>query len=417
MQTDLSDEALLELMTAQPNYMAPDLYDAELDQLITERGREAARARKEIAVWAVIVVVMLSVITGFAAAFTNGQIAYQVLCFIYLAYFAIGYIGGMYRAKQVTNSYKSGRHDLTAKLLPGAVWWNSLWYPWTVQHLLKCQQIELELLLSESRVLELEAHSRFIMALFNPTKLKKSRYITRLQNNLWLSNMFAGRYREAADGFNSCDLNKIEKMMRPVLLNNLAFCQVKSGDPRAAQETLSRAFAEIANQKQSKVRPNLTYIQALACLEQNDLPGTEAALEKAKSLAEKLNGSELKAACMVIEGKLLCKQQRYDESAMFFKSAIEIFSSTDNPHFLNLCYAMHYYAQMLLESGNQKSALSIARKIMEYVASYQQREENTYERLKQRLRDSSKIRTASDLLTTSHREPLIELGTLNISDH
>lgn len=408
----MNDEELLQLLSERPNYKAPELYDAELDALITERSRQTVQLRKERYIWIIIASATLGGLAGFTGVYTGGSIPYSVIIWLILAYCGFGYVVGLQRAAAVTKSFNSGRHDLTAKLLPGAVWWNTKWYPVTTQQLLKCQHIELQMLIHEGRILELEAHSRFLMVQASASKAWSKRFLPRLQNNLWLCYMFAGRYREAADGFVSFDTNKVEQMMRPIILINLALCQVKGGDAHAAQETLNKAFAEIGNKPQDQLRSRLQYIQASVYLEQDDLPGAEAALEKARPLAEKIASRELQAECMVLTGRLLRKQKRYDEAALFFKSAIEIFSSTDNTHFLGLCFAMHYYAQMLLESGDEKAALKLVRKIVDYLDSYQKREENTMERLKHRLRESTSIRCVSDLLTTSERAPLLELGTI-----
>lgn len=413
MQSDLTDDELLKVLKSRPDYFAPNIYDDELDKLITERGLQTARLKKQKFLWIMIVGLVLGALAGLFVVFTALPLTYPTLALFYLAYFSFGYIVGMHRASLVAQTYKSGRHDLTAKLLPSAVWWNTMWYPFTLRPLLACQNVELQMLLHEGRVLELEAHSRFLMSLISPARMQKSRFLPRLQNNIWLSWMLAGRYAEAAAGFSSVDLTKTEKVLRPILLNNLALCQVKSGDPESAQKTLALAFAEVANQPRSFVRPRLEYIQASIYLEQNELTSAEAAIEKAKSLAEKIANRELEAECMVLSGRLLTKLKRYDEASLYFKSAIEIFSSTDNTHFLSLCFAMHYYAQMLLESGQEKSALKVMHKIADYNESYRQREENTSQRLKNRLRSTATIKSASDLLTLSERETLIELGTID----
>jgi len=411
MHRDLTDEELLKLLEAPPSYKAPNLYDSELDRLITERGRQTVRQKRQQYFWKVMIGAIIGGIFGFVSSFVAPSIVFQLTLLSLTVYFAIGYFVGSHRSKLVSKTFKSGRHDLTLKMLPDAISWNTAWYPLTIKSLLNCQNVELNLLLNEGRILELEAHSRFLMAHINPARLQKSRALPRLQNNIWVSWMLAGRYLEAAEGFASSDLSKTEKHIRTIILNNLALCQVKGGDPKAAQETLDRAFAEISSQPRSPVRPNLEFIQATVYVEQNNLGAAEAAIDKAKTLAEKIGNSELQADCMVLSGRILSKQKRYDEAELFFKSAIEVFSSTDNTHYLSLCFAMHYYAQMLLERGDEKSALRSMRKILEYTQSYQQREENTCERIKQRLRDTSKIRTASDLITLGEREPLIELGT------
>jgi hypothetical protein len=72
---------------------------------------------------------------------------------------------------------------------------------------------------------------------------------------------------------------------------------------------------------------------------------------------------------------------------------------------------MHFYAQMLLESGHTESALKVMRRVLEYNENYQEREERAFERIKQRLQQTTKIRTGSDLLAFSAREHLIELST------
>lgn len=410
-RSTMTDNELLKLLNAPPSYRAPNLYDAELDNLVTERGRQTAQRKRQQYFWKVIIGAMVGGIIGFILAIVTPSLGYPFLLLGLALYFAIGYFVGSRRSHLVSKTFKSGRHDLTAQLIPDAIWWNLAFYPLTKSPLENCQNIELNLLLYEGRTLELEAHSRFLMAHIKPARLENSRLLPRLQNNIWLSWMLAGRYSEAADGFASRDLNKIEKHIRTIILNNLAFCQVKAGAPEAAQETLNHAFAEISSQPQSPVRPNLEFIQATVYVEQNDLNAAESAIHKAKVLADKIDNRELQAACMVLNGRILSKQKRYDEAELFFKNAIEIFSSTDNTHYLNLCFAMHYYAQMLLEKDDQKAALRLMRKIIEYTHSYQQREENTCERMKERLRDGTKIRTASDLITLGEREPLIELGT------
>ncbi|MFN8554414.1 MAG: tetratricopeptide repeat protein [Candidatus Obscuribacterales bacterium] len=406
-----NDTELLELLEAPPNYKAPNLYDAELDTLITERGRKTARQNRRNYLLNVTIGTTIGMICGMALISVAPPVAYPFVFLVLILYFSVGYFVGLQKSRLISQTFKNGRHDLTIKMLPDAIAWNTKWYPLTKKFLLDCQNIELNLLLQEGRILELEAHSRFLMTHISPARLQNSRLLPRLQNNIWVSWMLAGRYLEAADGFASSDLNKTERHIRTIILNNLALCQVKSGDSQAAQVTLDRAFAEISSQQRSPVRPNLEFIQATIYVEQNNISAAEGAVDKANTLAENIGNNELQAECMVLRGRILSQQKRFDEAELFFKNAIEIFSSTDNTHYLSLCFAMHYYAQMLLERGDEKSALRSMRKILQYTQSYQQREENTCERIKQRLTSTSKLRTASDLITLGQREPLIELGT------
>lgn len=72
---------------------------------------------------------------------------------------------------------------------------------------------------------------------------------------------------------------------------------------------------------------------------------------------------------------------------------------------------MHYLAQMLMESGDEQSALALMHKVDEYMESYRNREERTCDRIKRHLLDAAKIRTGSDLLTLGERTGLMELTT------
>ncbi|MBI2812136.1 MAG: tetratricopeptide repeat protein [Candidatus Melainabacteria bacterium] len=406
----MTDEQLLQLLKEPPSYKAPNLYDEELAELVSARGREYVSLKRKSLVRTVLITAVVSGVAAFLAGLA-GLPVMAIASVSLLAYFLVGIGVGAYLAERVSNSFKNHQYDVTSKRLADAIWWNSIWYPYTYFSLFKCQNIEVTMLLREGRILELEVYTRFCMAFLKPEKLEKSRYVNRLRNNIWVGWLLSGRNAEAAEGFSSCDLDKVEKMMRPILLNNLALAQVRSGDASAAENTLKRAFAEVKGVRKSPLNAKLEYIQTLVYLQQDDLENAERIVEKTEPLTEKYPDEEVRAGCMIIRGRIRHKQGRFEESKLFFKNAIEIFSNCDNTSYLNLCFTLHYFAQMLMESGDEKSALTLMHKVIELMELYQNREERTCERIKQHLFNASKLRTASDLLTLSEREGQIELIT------
>jgi tetratricopeptide (TPR) repeat protein len=405
---DITDEQLLELLADRPRYKALDLCDAEFSQLITMKGHETYGYRRQSQIKVMGISVLVGGLVGLGSVLVNSPISPEMAFSLLALYFLFGYSVGVKRAHAVKNAFRIRRYDIAARLLPEAVWWNVLWYPFTMTPLTFCLTMQMRMLLLEGRIFELEAYTRFLMTYVKPEQ--RSKWLP-LNNNIWLSWMLGGRYAEAADAFGACDLDAISKPVRAIILNNLAWCQVNCGQVEQAQDTLKRAFAEVASQPETIATARLEFIQANGYLEQRDLSNAEASIDEAMQLATKFSDLELQAECMVLRGRILRAQKRFDESKLHFQNAIEIFCGTDNTQYLSLCSAMHFYAQMLLESGDTESALKVMRRVLEYNENYQQREERTFERIKQRLQQTTKIRTGSDLLTFSAREHLIELST------
>lgn len=408
----MTDEQLLQLLKERPSYKALNLYDDELAQLVAERGRENASVKRQSLVRTFAVTLLISAVVGLVTGLTGVPFT-PVATVTLIGYLLFGIVVGVFKAARIRNSFKNNQYAVTNKLLADAIWWNSYWYPFTYYPLIQCQNIELTMLLREGRILELEVYTRFCMAFLKPEALEKSRYLTRFRNNIWIGWMLCGRNADAAEGFSSCDFDKVEKLMRPIILNNLALSQIRNGDAGKAQEALTRAFAEVNGTRTGPLNVKLEYIQALVYLEQGDLAQAESTVEKVAHLTEKFPDDEVRAGYMVILARIRHRQGSFEESKLYFENAIEIFSNCDNTPYLNLCFVMHYFAQMLIESGDEPSALTLMHKVDKFMERYQERERQTCYRIKQHLQEVRKIRTGSDLLTLGEREGLMELATID----
>jgi hypothetical protein len=127
--------------------------------------------------------------------------------------------------------------------------------------------------------------------------------------------------------------------------------------------------------------------------------------------AFELEHFEWKASLMGLLARLRHKQGRWDESQLYFKNAIDIYSSADNAQFMTLAKLMHYYAQLLMDQGETDAARTAFEKSQNYFQAYVGRERKTADQLRARLRNPTRLRTVSELLTVADRKALPVLGT------
>lgn len=156
----MTDEQLLQLLKERPNYKAPILFDEELAQLISKRGCENTFLKKKSLQRTTGIAILIGAMVGLFTGLANLPFA-PVATIALLIYMFFGVGVGVYLAARVANSFKNHQYDATHQRLANAIWWNSNWYPFTCYPLIRCQNIELTMLMREGRTLELEVYSQF----------------------------------------------------------------------------------------------------------------------------------------------------------------------------------------------------------------------------------------------------------------
>jgi tetratricopeptide (TPR) repeat protein len=310
----------------------------------------------------------------------------------------------------VANAFRKRQYDKVARLMPDAVLWTTFAYPLSYFQLLQCQLIELQLLMLEGRASELEIVTRFLWAAIepdaSPNSIPKNPIIV---NNLALAWMLQTKYAEAAKLFSAKLVNGQSKH-RLLLLNNLAFCQVQDEQLEAAETTLSEAFKLLGSSQAHVSSARLRLIRALVLCLRNDWAGAESSLEEAAAIGSQQKlPLEFDGACAATLARVRYRQGRLDESDLLYRNAIDIFSSANNPNYIALAQYLHQYAQVQKALGQAEQARQSLERARCCYESYVERETATVAGIKTRLIEPKKLRTASDLLTVSLREPLLEM--------
>jgi tetratricopeptide (TPR) repeat protein len=397
------DGDFAKLVAAPPEYRPPELIDDDLAKLIATRG--SARAKTCMRnTWLLF---LLFVPVGFFAGLTNCNVILTALGLVAICGWAITAL----KVASVSRAFKNQLYGKTAALLPSAMRWSAIMYPFTVFQLARCQTIEFQMLLSEARWIELEILSRFLWAVSERTPVTSGTPKNwALANNLAVAWMLQCKYAEAAQMFATKISSANSASSRLVLLNNLAFCQARNNQLDEAETTLNQAFSLLGSNTTSDVSPRLRYIRALVHFERSKLDEAEQSLEEAVAIGHKQKVAvELQAACTALLALIRQKQGRCEESELHFRNAIDMLSKIDNPHYIGLAHMLHHYAQLQMEMGNPGGARQSLDKARSYFDYYVAREEATVSSIKEHLMNQKKLCTTTTLLKLANREPLLEM--------
>lgn len=391
------------LIVAPPEYRPPELIDDELATLIAKRGVERAK----IAIRNTYLLFAVFIPVGFIAGLTNCHV---VLTGLGLAAFC-GWAIAALKVAAVSRAFNNHLYGKTAALLPSAMRWSAIMYPFTVFQLARCQTIEFQMLLSEARWIELEILSRFLWAVSERVPIISGTPKNwALANNLAVAWMLQCKYADAARLFATKISGAHISSTRLVLLNNLAFCQTRDKQLDAAETTLNQAFSLLGKNTTSDVSPRLRYIRALVQFERGQWDEAEHSLEEAVAIGHKQKVAlELQAACTALLAQIRQKQGRREESELHFRNAIDILSKIDNPHYIGLAQYLHHYAQLQMDMGNEKGARQSIEKARSYYDYYVTRETATVSSIKAHLMNEKKTVTTTTLLKLANREPLLEV--------
>jgi tetratricopeptide (TPR) repeat protein len=400
---ETTDADFAKLIAAPPEYRPPELIDDDFAMLIANRGS----ARAKVCIRNTWMLFLLFVPVGFFAGLTNCNLVLIALGAVAICGWAIAAL----KVATVSRAFKNQLYGKTAALLPSAMRWSAIMYPFTVFQLARCQTIEFQMLLSEARWIELEILSRFLWAVSERTPIISGTPKNwALANNLAVAWMLQGKYAEAARLFATKISSVNTAGNRLVLLNNLAFCQARDKQLDAAETTLNQAFSLLGNNTSSDVSPRLRYIRALVQIERGQLDEAEHSLDEAVAIGHKQKVAvELQAACTALLAQLRHKQGRREESELHFRNAIDMLSKTDNPQYIGLAQYLHYFAQLQMDMGNIQGARQSLEKARSYYDYYVTREESTVSSIKEHLMNEKKLCTTTTLLKLANREPLLEM--------
>src|ERR1700730_19283994 len=149
---DVTESDFASVIAAPPGYRPPELVDDELATLIAKRGS----ARAKVCIRNTWLLFALFLPVGFFAGLTNCNLVLMAVGLVAV----VGWAVAAMKVASVTRAFKNQQYGKTAALLPSAMRWSAVMYPFTVFQLARCQTIEFQILLSEARWIELEILSR-----------------------------------------------------------------------------------------------------------------------------------------------------------------------------------------------------------------------------------------------------------------
>jgi hypothetical protein len=139
---EATDADFARLIAAPPEYRPPELIDDDLAMLIANRGS----ARAKVCIRNTWLLFLLFVPVGFFAGLTNCNLVLIALGAVAICGWAITAL----KVEAVSRAFKNQLYGKTAALLPSAMRWSAIMYPFTVFQLARCQTIEFQMLFERS---------------------------------------------------------------------------------------------------------------------------------------------------------------------------------------------------------------------------------------------------------------------------
>lgn len=385
-----SSELTYAVIKEAPDYSAPELIDADLMRLIAQRGAESRKNN----LLTVFVWIVVGGIIGFLSGFLSIELFPALLVVLSLAFFT-----GSMLLLPCSQAYRKGDYGTALTKIATAKLWNILWSPFTLYQYSICLRLEANSLLLEGRLLELELLTRYHWALSEKPPLPEKPKHFAFANDIGISWMLRNKNAEAAAMFSYCLEKKMANPHRLIVLNNLAYCQVRSAQLKEALATLEQAFELLGKRTISVEGSRLYAIKARLFLAQGNFRAAEECILEAEKC--KANVKEFKGMLTILLARARQLEGRLDEADLHYKNGIDICASGKNPDYLALAENLHYYAQLLLDKGEPEEARKIWNRAQQYFDYYVERERSAVSNFRMRLLDKKRIRVSTDLLTVT----------------
>jgi tetratricopeptide (TPR) repeat protein len=309
------------------------------------------------------------------------------------------------------NAYRARRFDKVTQLLPSALEWSTQMNPFTYFQSIQCLQTQFSLLILEGRFSEFEALNRFSWAMTE----KHKKIGTRQKNWAIASNLatafFLQHNYDAAITIFYENLPKAKrKSDRLTMMCNLSYCLIKNNKIDEAERYLYEALELNGKNMESVIGMRLQFLSTYLQTEKGELDSAELSIQHASELSLRLKQpDDFRAYCNAAMAEIRRRQKRFDEAELYFRNAIDVLASADNPAYLDLAMMYRDYAQTLLEAGDPDESSKQMMRAHSCFDFYVKRETDTVNLMRERLQAKKPIRVATQLLNLGNRVKSIEV--------
>jgi tetratricopeptide (TPR) repeat protein len=256
---------------------------------------------------------------------------------------------------------RSGQLDNAKALVRQAVRLNLAFFPLTFRTTLFAFDVQIRLLLTQSRFVEVEALASVLLIAYRRFRLLKvghSIEVT-LRNYVALAYLGEGRYLDAETLFAEVLEGTKNPLAKAVLLNNVGYCQLELGNIDESHKSLSAAVAHCSQRtsQEKLIFLSINANLARACVQKSLLAEAEARIESGLELAESIKAPAYQiGGCYEAFADLRFAQERYEEAEHHFRNAIDMMQTVLSETHPTIIRVTNRLAQLLEKQGKTNEA-------------------------------------------------------------
>ncbi|MDZ4834953.1 MAG: hypothetical protein SGJ27_14340 [Candidatus Melainabacteria bacterium] len=381
-----------------------DFIDDEMAKSLAEYGKKYGDGNRKLVMFACL---FGGLVLGFLPPLFGVNLWPLFLTFVALST-AYATVLGL----QVMDAYAKHDYRTTSRLLSHALWWNAFCAPFTYFTFFSCSQIQSRLLLVQGRYTEMEA-LLLISRAANERKVSidgvPKHFV--IANDLACTYIAQHRYSEAAELLKHVLNSKTSEAIKQYAKLNLALCYVKTDLVEEFAKVLDEGEKGLAKAPES-LRLRVTLVRSLIDLKSKRYDDAEIKLENTIARARKLKESdELLGICYLNLGELRWKQDRIEESDLYFRTGVDLFKANTEPSYWSLAEGLRSYAEMLQATGQEAECARRLREAELYESAYLEREMMRLTYLRYKVTQEKPVRMLTDLVNVDGFPPLsIELN-------
>jgi tetratricopeptide (TPR) repeat protein len=268
---------------------------------------------------------------------------------------------GTVPVRRANRALRTGQLDRSKALVRQSMRFNLALFPLTFWPTIYAFDVQIRLLLSQSRFVEVEALASVLLVAYRRFRIfNVGRSIElMLRNYIALAYLGQARFLDAEGLFAECLEGTRHRIARTVLMNNVAYCQLELGNIEEAYRLLSTAAAEAKQRTQTEklvflaVNSNL----ARACVKKSLLDEAGQRIERGIELAESAKAPVSQVGnCYEAFGELRFAQDRYEEAEHHFRNSIDMMQTVLSETHPTVIRVTTRLAHVLEKVGKTKEA-------------------------------------------------------------
>ncbi|MBP7860832.1 hypothetical protein KA183_04050 [bacterium] len=356
-----------------------ELIDEGLANDLAAYGKRYRERTLKIAIWFVI----LGSITG---GLLSSLIPIKLFVTLILGNLLVGWAYCHYLTIMLEKQFQTRNFNKLSSNLDRAILWSSIFYPITFFELSSCYLLQIKLLLTQGRCVELEALARMAWASHQNEAISVG-----VPKNSLLANALACSYlgqrrdRQAVTILeNMLRVEKQKEIIR-VLAVNLALCHIRLKEFDNAAKVLEKHEKSL-DKCPDMVQARLDLIHA--CIntqkEKYDLATEQIkqALVEGKNAKETI---EFMAQCQAVLGRIRFGQGRQEEGELHFKTAVDMIRTNASPDFLTLAQILEEHSECLEQNGRNDESEALKAESYHCESLYLERELSKIDSIRSRI--------------------------------